>query len=267
MAITVASSTNLAIAVTATPTINKPSGLAVGDLMVFFLLNTNSAGTTCTRTGWTAIDSYHDVGRDFYLHSLYRVADSADAAASNFAFTLPGSHSCGAVMFRVTGYTGTIDDFYSGEVGSSTTPAYGGGTGVTPSNAALLLFFETASINGTASNQAIANNNPSWTEAHDFTGSTQQISASWARYPNGGSATGNFSCTLSSASASAATAVAILESPVTVQDTLVLVENVKGNLGALARDTIVLVESLTTTIARAWSNLAKSVSTWLNQTK
>lgn len=262
MAIAAASSTNLAFTTTATPTINKPSGLAAGDLMVFFLLDLDAGSTSCTRTGWSAIDSFHDTNRDNYLYSLYKVADAGDAAASSFAFTLNGSHTCGAVMYRVTGYTGTIANFQSSQSGNSTNQTF---TGFTPSYASLLMLFETADINGTASAQTV--DSTAMTEAHDFTGSTRQISASSIRYAKGGTATGSFTCTLSGYGFGSATAVAVLESPVTGKDTLTLTESVKGSLGAIARDTIALVESVTNSILRAWSNLTKNAASWTNLNK
>lgn len=85
-----------------TLTITKPTSLAVGDLMVAFVLNRGNAAWD-TPTGWTAKGTFsisNNRGAVFV-----RVADSADVAASNFSFTFNGggtSESAGWLM-RLTG--------------------------------------------------------------------------------------------------------------------------------------------------------------------
>lgn len=71
---------------TQTSVVTKPTGLAVGDLMLAFVA-ANKAGMTAP-SGFTQIGSEHDSSANAYSSdAYYKVATSGDVAASNFTFT------------------------------------------------------------------------------------------------------------------------------------------------------------------------------------
>jgi hypothetical protein len=103
-----------------TPTLNKPTNLAVGDTMVAYFIVGTSLTTTVSAvpSGWTPVTgSSGTAGRQPALTTdnevafcYTRVADEADVAASNFQWTISASlpwHSPG--ILRITGSNGTVN--------------------------------------------------------------------------------------------------------------------------------------------------------------
>lgn len=108
MSIVVQSVGTLASSTTSSITINKPTGLAVGDLMVAVMGahgTTTSSGTTySTLAGWTsALGANYNNRVAFSVQ--YRYADAGDVAASNFTFSLSNTSfpSCTGQILRCTG--------------------------------------------------------------------------------------------------------------------------------------------------------------------
>ncbi len=77
----------------ATITINKPTSLAVGDLMLANIVqsdNDNATLANATISGWTLVagEEFGNVGNDSWWGTiLYKVATAADVAATDFTFT------------------------------------------------------------------------------------------------------------------------------------------------------------------------------------
>src|SRR5215210_5306887 len=73
-----------------TVAVNKPAGLAVGDVMVASVAYWGPTTTTVTSAGWTQIAkrTHTQPNPDLTLVSLWKEADAADVAASNFTFDL-----------------------------------------------------------------------------------------------------------------------------------------------------------------------------------
>lgn len=103
MAITVESTTSTNFAAGTTTTINKPTGLSVGDLMIATVgAFAGSSITISTLSGWTLVSTRSI--QNGSLSMQYKIADSSDVAASNFTFSCTSASSmCGALM-RVTGH-------------------------------------------------------------------------------------------------------------------------------------------------------------------
>jgi len=102
---------------TATLTINKPSGLAINDVMIVSIIQTDNDNNTlsnATSSGWSLIDGreIESNGDDEWWGTLlYKVAVAGDVAAANFSFTLDGDangdNSEGAIIaFRGVNVTG-----------------------------------------------------------------------------------------------------------------------------------------------------------------
>lgn len=179
MAIAVASQSAIATNSGTTITITKPTGLAVGDLMIAHVGASTSSGGIGEwnqLSGWTRLSSanwYHtsaNVGRKEGLQ--WKVADSSDVSASNFTFTYSTTGSLVGAIFRITGQRATTEIILGS---TSTSPdsfetsspvAYA--CGVTPLvNDSLLMLFILTRNGGNFENYSIATSNPTWTEAYD----------------------------------------------------------------------------------------------------
>lgn len=107
MAIPVIQSSNTATSTASdTLTITKPTGLAVGDLMIA-IIHSSASGTVRTHntpSGWTVIQK-DGASVAHRPAAYYKIADSGDTAASNFSFTLSASTTAmSGVLARVTGH-------------------------------------------------------------------------------------------------------------------------------------------------------------------
>lgn len=154
-------------------TLTKPTGLAVGDLMVAVLFNTGSA-TWDTLTGWTAVGTAQDTIENGIARVSVqaKIAEASDVSATDFTFT-GGATQHKTQLFRITSdgdFEGTIaslivSDFDSDATGATPTSFPGG---VTPNFANSLLILgaiqNTTSHAITLSSPAVTNNNPgTWT--------------------------------------------------------------------------------------------------------
>lgn len=181
----------------------KPTGLASGDVLVAFCTRETdgaNTGSFNTPAGWTLIDST-EVANDIYGAVFTKIADSSDAAASSFTFvpSVAGDNSAG-ILVRVTGaaFTSVVGNI----VGDTSSDASTGGenavsfAGIDPlGGSCLLLMFlvnRDSSFDVAFSGYAVANNNPSWTEAHDFEGNNSSLAMAYGSYASG-NVTGNYS--------------------------------------------------------------------------
>lgn len=180
--------------------ITKPTGLAVGDMMIAHLFS-KTTSNAWTATGWTLITSSNTADHVAY----YKVATSDDTSATNFTFTRTGSELVGGAIIRLTGASTTF--YYDADVDNDNTASGSPVTfsgGVTPAANSLLLFLTGSHGTGgatiTTSSYAIATSNPTWTELYDG-GTTADndmwVSAAYAIRPEA-TATGNYTVTLGS---------------------------------------------------------------------
>lgn len=197
--------------------INKPTGLAVGDLMIAaFVATENGSISSVSCTGWTSIVTKVNtqVGGGvwfFTTATFYKVADSSDVAASTFIFKSSSSNTngfyggivrlSGASTFQLT----AIDAANS----NASSTALSLSTSLTPTvnNSLLVMIILGASTSASAttvSGYTIDGTNPTWTEAFDITGSLPA----------------NPRVTLSLATATQATATAITTSSATFSGSL-----------------------------------------------
>lgn len=195
MAVTVASS-NTATGSTNSLVITKPTGLASGDLMVCFLSGNPNGGVIDTPSGWTSAQS---TSSTFVMQkTIWKVADSTDASATNFTFTRTANSTFFGCLARITGQDTTtpIATSNSATMGTTNTITI---TTVTPSKSNSLLMLGGVALSAGSprsfSGYATANNNPTWTEIQD-TGaiSGRYAGLAYATY-SPSSATGN--CTIS----------------------------------------------------------------------
>jgi len=89
-------------------TITKPSGLAAGDLLIFigWSQRANNRGFEGAGDGWSTI-VFHggNNSMDTWLQAMWKIADSTDAAASDFSFaTNANADYLHGALLRVTGH-------------------------------------------------------------------------------------------------------------------------------------------------------------------
>lgn len=99
------SSTTFATGVTSL-VITKPTGLAVGDLLIGAVFFTSGTGTPTTVTppaDWTTLQTVDTNNTDNRMYVFYRIATSTETAASNFTFTLNTAATAGGGLLRITG--------------------------------------------------------------------------------------------------------------------------------------------------------------------
>jgi hypothetical protein len=111
MAVTVQSVSSVARnTISTTLTITKPTGLAVGDLMVAHLVRSDNDqnSRTWSLSGWTsAVDTQgNDTGTSSSgMAALHKIADSGDVAASNFTFTVSSAADfLAGAIYRIDGH-------------------------------------------------------------------------------------------------------------------------------------------------------------------
>jgi hypothetical protein len=197
----------------ATLTITKPSGLAVGDVMFANILQTendNSTGgelSNASRTGWTPVIDGRQIGvgaggsgDEWYGTLLYKVADATDVAATNFAFTLDSDAngddgSVGTIVaFRGVDVTGGVKadgtasgpfDLDPGIINSIANDATFTATLITSiTNDAAIIMFGLQTDNQTISNWRLNGVAGSLTQLYDnqlnTSGMDMGIGAAWA---------------------------------------------------------------------------------------
>lgn len=269
MAVAYATIANSAWASTTSTVVTKPTGLAVGDIMVAYCAG--NADAFAYPSGFTSIGSTSAGVNNYQTRLGYKVADSSDVAASNFTFTIGTSVTNLCALIRVTGASiGPTTIISSGALTSDTaTPSIAGITPAARGDNLLLQLWHGSDAVASIASYAIVTTNPTWTEILDSsTGATTGVGIAWATRTVA-TATGNFSCAggngttdwggwLVSFAPAWSTATA---------ETITVTDTEKLNMSILIREVIALTDSIVATMARVWVNAAKNVSTWINQNK
>lgn len=252
--------------------INKPTGLAVGDLMVSVVSGNTATGFT-PPSGWTELV---DDGTTTPTAVAYKVATSGDVAASDFTWSCGSATDSGGCIIRISGATTII---------ANTSPQNDNANGthtweapITPSATdSMLLMVVSTPTSFAASGYAIVTSNPTWTELMDENTTSPDImlAVAYAIRPQVTS-TGNFSATLSSGTVDAVgyliSIVPVINA--TVSPTVLTVEAVLNSpaLGiALQIDPLSLNTVLNSPTVSSptpdWTNTDKSNSSWTNTPK
>lgn len=276
-------------------TITKPTGLNAGDLMVAHLSNvvggSNNADGWNTPSGWTILVDDSESGNlnsSAGLVVFYKIADSGDAAASNFSFTKNGSQgtTVHGALYRISGAS-AVAKASDSEI-STLTPTYT--NTITPSFANSLLLFLTTYADagataGSASSYAITTDNPTWTETYDTYGEIfphRGLTAGAYASRSAVTATGNSTITFTATGGNAQNSIGVIvvispvvdvtNSPAVIEMTANLIEpSVSGGAtvtvsSALSATTSVIAPTVSFP-ADDWTNQTKNSSTWTNQSK
>jgi len=263
--------------------ITKPTSLAVGDIMVAHIAHSGTNSTINTPTGWTDIADT-SFSANFRAKVLFKVVDAGDVAASNFTFTGNGTGGpyIGGAILRINGSgLSLVNDGVGSGAWSGTSANLA--IGITATRASdLYLILVTCSTGFATLNNisayAIATSNPSWTEAYDVVDGTgiMQIAGAYATRAQI-TATGNVSFN-SGRDASAGTAVIVaIASPISVTTDADRVNldivpvspavSAGANFAISAPVNLALGLPIVTSGILLWTNIKKSVTSWVNQTK
>lgn len=267
-----------------TPTnvvVPKPSGLAVGDLMIAGIRSFRSSATVAITppVGWTTEETNLIVsgGSPCQRLSVFsKIANSSDVAASDFTFTTDSSSKHGGIIVRISA-SGLTN---AGETGGTVQTSTGSSTltGFTPSRAScLFVFFATRGENVTGSGDitsvSLATNNPTWTERAQVTlngtNNHHVLSCFTATRPET-SATGTITYNFATSSNALTNGIMIAVSP---QVNGSITQETKLNAYALspiqsvALDAIVEDPTTRTGIYTMWTNPDKPSTTWTNVDK
>lgn len=221
MAFGVASSGTSADAASTTIVITAPTGIAVGDYLTAHLTYGKSGGepTVTPASGFNFVVKAN--GETNSVHAVYsKVADSGDAAAGTFTFTLSSSQNNRGGMLRITGQKTTTPEDVSNFGFSNSNVFTVTIATVTPSAATSLFIFSGGTISPAQdfSAYAMATDNPSvWTEHIDVVDQPCLFVASAVRITS--NATGNITATQSLQDHFAACVFVILPEPVNVTAT------------------------------------------------
>jgi len=174
MAVAWASHNTSAWTSTASHVVTKPTGLAVGDVLLGIVNARKPAGQTINLpSGWTSIYSVTNASNGFTSQrAFYKVADASDVAAANFTFTISGAVDSSAVCARITGF-GNINTFSATE-NNNTSSSPLTTTTVTPDRTdCLFILLAGGGQSGGASTPALSGyalttDNPTWTEQFEI---------------------------------------------------------------------------------------------------
>lgn len=134
-------------------------------MIAFIGGSSNTSANYTFPVGWTVIDGDSSGGESW--RSAYKVAESADVSASDFAFGSTDGEYIGGSITRISNARLSFSNYTKQRV-------TGGGTfsssSLTPAGANCLILFYSHILNSanTSSGYACVTSNPSWTEAFDF---------------------------------------------------------------------------------------------------
>jgi len=270
MAVAVASSSTAISTVDTTLTITKPTGLAVGDLMLAGIRNDDGGNGITLPSGWSTLSTTFNPFNTVYVH--YKYADSGDVAASDFTWTSSNNTIFAGGILRITGVSPLIGSaVLAGSALNTATPSFS--TGVTPTRAnSLLVIFlwSMSNSNESMGGYAIVTSNPTWTEQFDIvmsdastsfscaTAIRPQTTSTGAWSATGGTGTSDYNSFLVSVNE---------QLDVSVTESVTLTEAYVNNVGALVQESVNLTEDYDIDDSIMWTNENKNSTTWVNLDK
>lgn len=277
MSVVLQSSTSSAFNQTGSLVINKPSGLAVGDLLLA-VITLNDPNVT-RPAGWSRLLTSSSGAGNVNTIIDYIIATSTEVAASNFTWTGVGGQVLGGGLARIDGHHSTNPLGVSandGTITATATPSFP--ITVTPNDASSLFLFVIGTYDNsnstiTSSTYAIVTSNPTWTEAFDLPlnggGGSSWHTALASATRTQITATGNASATISKSCAQFAGIMIVVRPQITV--TASETGSTTDSLSKILTKNVLEVESVVDTAiatkSKIWTNQTKNPSTWTNQTK
>jgi hypothetical protein len=196
-------------------TINKPVGIAVGDIMIANISEShtsNNLSTSASSSGWTVINSRTLGVNNVRGSVLYKIAITSDLTATNYAFSInTGANSSSGAIIAFSGVDTTTPFDVSPGILNPTNVGSITATGITTvsANAAIIMLGQ---VGDDRSYSAWATTSPgALTELYDITtitGFDSSVGGAWAIKATAG-ATGNGTATLSGSNRNGAILLAL----------------------------------------------------------
>lgn len=268
---TVQSVASTAFASAQTVVITKPTGVAVGDLLLAFIYHIEVSVTP--PAGWSTLATDDDVTGK--ITSFYKIATSTEVAASNFTFDQGSTNEIAGGMLRIDGHSAgspVWDSGFDDQTNGGTTPLLTMGVITSIANSLLVGCIACSAGTGVVSAFAVATSNPSWTEAFQHT-TTDSVDFTFAVYyatrPEL-TDTGDVSASFTGAAAS--DWVGILASFPPSKDfskteTMAMSDSKLGDITENDTETLALTEDVDADLANPVSNVDKNLESWVNQDK
>lgn len=268
--------------------VTKPTGLAVGDLMVAHIGGVKDSASDFTfgePSGWTQLLAQDTGGLNnrARIEVAYKTADASDVAASNFTWTLSSASAWVAgAIYRISGAGTAPYGAIAVEESGTLTPSFSNSVTQLHANSVVLFLYtgvdDTAS--GSAASYAVANNNPTWTEQYDIFGAHTSdgdglfAGATATRAATG--ATGNASLTLTDFNDKHIAAIVMVAPltnatatfPLLTMASTILAHTITVGTTAswplLTMNSTVLTPTAEAETPR-WTNQERGTATWTNQ--
>lgn len=255
-------------------TITKPSGLSVGDLMIWVISGDNPSSTSnpdyAPPAGWAVQATMASSGNNERQIVWSKIATGGDVSATDFSATWLGGSIVGGVILRISGHNPTTPVQTVSQARANNepiaTPIYP--ITVTPNYAnSLLIFasssFDSSGINLTASGYSIVTDNPIWTERVDefVVDSANRHNLAVATAPRASQAsTGDATVTINTSCDQMLGAMIVINPISTTVSTLGLTTGYYNLTG----EDITLSPSV---VPITWENEEKNSSLWINKPK
>lgn len=262
---------------TSTLTINKPTGLVVGDLMLATISENATIGTFTPPSGFTSLANTQLAGTGLHQQTFYKYATSTDVAASNFSWTTNsgvGNHFFGVIGAYQDASNSVIPQVSTASVTTATTSGTLTATGLTPVRASEMLVFLTSSRDATGtitiSSPAVATSNPTWSNAYTYAPVTLNKSQSDTATRAQTTATGNATIAYTSGgtSTNVITHFVLLENKIDNTQTPTALRLVFNIPHIILKGIVVLITLgsavLNSVRGSSWANPDKTSTTWTN---
>lgn len=262
-------------------TITKPTGLAVGDLLLG-LFGMVAGNTMTVPSGWTALSNSTSTWglSNLDVAAMYKVADSSDVAASNFSFDVSdGTGALTGTLFRVSGFnTSSISGGGASASDTSTSSTRSHTIALTPTQTDCILFLAMGcQPNSTITVSSVSSTgSPTWNEVKNETISAGNCWIGYAAYPSVTQIT-NVSATLNENTNRSDIYLVAIRSQVDSSLSLTLTSTTQSAFAptesAGTNISLTLTETTQTAFAptgkgsspTVWTNEAKGSTTWTNE--
>ena len=166
-------------------TINKPSGVIAGDVMIMVIAKTQYTSNP-TSTGWTLIAGARQGSGNRHAAVLYKVVDGTEG--TSFTVSLGNGNTSGAgTIFAFSGVSPSVFDVTPGSLSTGAGYTATASSITTSTNDAAVIFIG-GTGNGSWSNWS--GTNPAFTEIADYNNGRLAVGAAWGTRSSAGS-TGN----------------------------------------------------------------------------
>lgn len=265
---------NTGSSLTANITVNLPSGTVAGDLCIASYFHFNTSAETLG-TGFTQKYRFSSVSFGSSVIAS-KIVTSGDITTGSYTFAVATNDLQHLTLIRVTGSKGVnaVNAFNSGTTASSTGVT---SAGITPldANSTIMFFVNTegnANANST-SGYAIVTSNPTFTELYDqdYLQGANHISYAMAYGTRTAiTATGNGTATNARAADNIGILIAVAPLVLaTASDTVTVTDSmtISKMLNILISEVVLVTDSIVIFTQRVWTNIIKSVTTWVNKNK